>query len=243
MNIAEKFQAIAENEQKVYDAGYEKGKSEGGSSGDGGYDAFWDVYQNNGERRDHRFAFAGIGWTADTFKPKYDIVIGNGQYMFRYSKINADLVEILENQGVILTTSAITNTDRTFADCQFTHIGVLDFSNVTSINTTFANSSNLETIDKIILKDDGSNTFSSVFTNLTALKNITFEGVIGKNGISFQWSNSLTHESLVSIINALQDKSGDTSGTVWKVTVGSTNYKKLTTEDLQNIQAKGWVFA
>lgn len=34
MSIAEKLQIIAENEQKVYNAGYEKGKSEGGGSGE-----------------------------------------------------------------------------------------------------------------------------------------------------------------------------------------------------------------
>lgn len=33
MDIAEKLQVIAENEQKIYDAGYAKGKSEGGGGG------------------------------------------------------------------------------------------------------------------------------------------------------------------------------------------------------------------
>lgn len=32
MNISEKLAIIAENEQKVYDAGYEKGKAEGGDT-------------------------------------------------------------------------------------------------------------------------------------------------------------------------------------------------------------------
>ena len=36
MNIAEKLQAIADNTQKVYNAGYEKGKAEGISAGGGG---------------------------------------------------------------------------------------------------------------------------------------------------------------------------------------------------------------
>ncbi len=254
MSIADKLQTIAENEQRVYDAGYEKGKSGGGDTTatyeqgveDGKqreYDAFWDSYQRNGDKQSYAFRFAGGGWAEENFKPKYDMCVTNAQYMFRYSQINADLAEILGNQGVVLDTSGITNTDRVFADCQLTRIGVLDFSNGVALNTTFANSSALETIDKIILKDDGSNTFSSAFTNLTALKNITFEGVIGKNGISFQWSNLLTHDSLVSIIKCLQDKTGDTSGTVWKVTVGGTNYAKLTEEDIANITAKGWIFA
>lgn len=254
MSIADQILIAKADYDAVYEAGYAKGKSEGGDTtaayeqgvADGKqaeYDDFWDAVQVNGTRKAYAFVFAGAGWTEKNFKPKYDMRVANGQYMFRYSQINADLVEILEKQGVVLDFSGVTNTDRIFADAKFTRIGVVDFSNVTTINTTFANTSTLVTVDKIILKDDGSNTFSTAFTNLNALENITFEGVIGKNGISFQWSNKLTHDSLVSIINALQDKTGDTSGTVWKVTIGSTNYAKLTTEDLKNIQAKGWIFA
>ena len=164
-------------------------------------------------------AFAGNGWKEETFKPKYDIKPTNAQYMFRYSQINTDLVETLDKQNIVLDFSNVTNTDRIFADAQFTRVGVLDFSNGIALNTIFANTKTLITIDKIILKDDGSNTFSNTFTNLTALENITFEGVIGQNGISFQWSNKLTHESLVNIIDCLQDKTDDTSGTVWKVTL------------------------
>jgi hypothetical protein len=77
---------------------------------------------------------------------------------------------------------------------------------------------------------------------MTSLEEIRFEGVIAKNGLNLQWS-PLSHDSLVSIIDCLQDKSADTSGTVWKVTVGSANLAILTTEDFENIQAKGWIFA
>ena len=43
MNIAEKLTTIAENEQRVYNAGYEKGKAEGGS------DDFFNLRTNNGQ--------------------------------------------------------------------------------------------------------------------------------------------------------------------------------------------------
>ena len=242
-SIADKLEQIARNEQLIYNAGVEKGKAEvsegiyeeafeAGKKSE--YDAFWDVYQNYGDKSNYNMAFAGVGWKKENFKPKYDIKPTNAQYMFRYSQINADLVEILENQGVVLDFSNVTNTDRIFADAQFTHIGIVDLSNVVAVNSTFANGSadyDLETIDKIILKDDGSNTFSSAFTNLNALKNITFEGVIGKNGISFQWSKSLSRNSIVNIVSCL---STETSGLSITLSENAVNKAFATNTDGTN---------
>lgn len=61
MSIAEKLATIAENEQKVFDAGQQAE-----------YDRFWDAYQEYGERRSYSNAF--YTWRAGTFKPKYPIV-------------------------------------------------------------------------------------------------------------------------------------------------------------------------
>ena len=228
MTIEEKITLIAENEQRVYNAGVEKGKAEVGegiyeegfeAGKKSEYDAFWDAYQNYGNRASHAMAFAGAGWKKENFKPKYDIKPTNAQYMFRNSQINADLVEILENQGVVLDFSNVTNADRIFNDTQFTHIGIVDLSNGVAVNSTFACGSannNLETIDKIILKDDGSNTFSAAFTNLNALKNITFEGVIGKSGFNLQWSKSLSRDSIVNIVSCLSTETSGLSITLSK---------------------------
>lgn len=52
------------------------------------YDAFWDAYQDFGNRNNYPQAFYNIGWNAATFKPKYDIIVsGNAYGMFAYSKI------------------------------------------------------------------------------------------------------------------------------------------------------------
>ena len=51
---------IAENQQRVYDAGKQ---SE--------YDRFWDSFQQNGTRANYSFAFAGVAWTDETLQPKY----------------------------------------------------------------------------------------------------------------------------------------------------------------------------
>ena len=52
MSIAEKLNAVAENEKKVYDAGKQAE-----------YNDFWDVYQQNGKRTNYNQAFGNLGWT------------------------------------------------------------------------------------------------------------------------------------------------------------------------------------
>ena len=69
MATAEKLITVAENQEKVYNAGYEKGKAEGIN-----YDTFWDRYQANGGAISYYYAFAFNRFNAETFKPKYAIV-------------------------------------------------------------------------------------------------------------------------------------------------------------------------
>jgi hypothetical protein len=87
MTVAEKLTTIAENEQKVFDAGK---KAE--------YDRFWDAFQENGERYLYNYGFAYEGWNADTYAPKYPITIrgkGNGNYVYLYNFFVVDtMVEI-----------------------------------------------------------------------------------------------------------------------------------------------------
>lgn len=85
MAIEEKLITIAENQQKVYNAGYEKGKTDGSKNE---YDTFWDNYQNNGTRQDYQYAFSFSGWNNTTFKPKYALTnITNASSMFARSTI------------------------------------------------------------------------------------------------------------------------------------------------------------
>lgn len=65
MSIAEKLQQIADNVQRVFDAG----KKEAG----GWYDTFWDEYQTKGNRTQWNNAFSNNFWTDITYNPKYPI--------------------------------------------------------------------------------------------------------------------------------------------------------------------------
>ena len=213
----------------VYDAGR---KAE--------YDAFWDAFQNYGNRTDYINAFARSGWTEANFRPKYNILGTTFSGCFAETKAEIDLQKRLEEQGISLDTSLATNVDSMFNGSKFTRIGRIDLRNCTTVRYAFAAMTLCCIIDLIILKDDGSQDLSTSFMSTNSLLELRFEGTIGKN-TNLQWSSNLSHDSLMSIINCLQDKSGDTSGTLWTVTLGDTNIAKLTPEEQQIAYDKGWV--
>lgn len=174
------------------------------------YDRFWDTYQVNGTRTTYSYVFCGYGWTDEVYQPKY----------------NLDSVKNVNNMYFY---SRITDTKLP-----------INLTGVNNGNTSamFQGASTLKTIRTLTVAEN--TTYANTFNNCTELENITFEGTIAANGLNFQWSTKLTHDSLMSLINALADKTGDTSGTTWKVTIGATNYAKLTTEEIEIAEEKGW---
>lgn len=130
-----------------------------------------------------------------------------------------------------------------FCDARFTRIGVMDLTSMSNANSIFYGYRLGITIDKVIIKPDGSQTFANAFYDCGALENLTIEGVIGQNGFNVQWSTKLSHDSLMSILNALADKSTDTSGTQWIVTIGTENLAKLTDAEKRIAFQKGWDLA
>lgn len=105
-----------------------------------------------------------------------------------------------------------------------------------SLNSLFSGCSKLETVRKIIVHN--ALVYSKGFDGCTSLKNLTFAGVIGQNGLNVSVC-PLTHESLMSIINCLEAK---TSGT-WTVTLGTDNLAKLTEAEKAIATEKGWTLA
>lgn len=166
------------------------------------YDRFWDVYQDRGNRTSYRLSYSGYGWNNETFKPKYDMNnISNAYGMFWSSRIKGDLVEILKNLNINFDSSNATQCHYMFSSCAFTRVGEINATGSTGFTSMFSTTSNLKTIDKLILKDDGSQTFPTAFNAAYALENITIEGVIGNN-FDIHWS-PLNKTSIMSIYNAL----------------------------------------
>lgn len=229
MSVADKLVIIAENEQKVYEAGQ---KTE--------YDRFWDAYQNNGERTNYSGAFYGSGWTDDTFKPKYDIVLTKESsiYMFRDCYIT-NIESALDKQGVTFNLSGLTSASSVFYSARFTQvIPEVICTAATDCKQMFYACHALTTIRKLEVNEN--TTFINTFFQCNVLQNIEIAGTIG-NGVNFQWS-PLTHDSLMSIINALKDYSSDTGEIFGTIKLGPTNLAKLTAEELDLIEQKGWIY-
>ena len=217
MSIAEKLTAIAQNEQKVYEAGKQAE-----------YDVFWDAYQRSGKRINYDFAFAGDGWNDNTFKPKYDIIPSwNIVNMFYKSQIT-NLDAILKECNVILDISENGNYGEVFNGSAVTVLPELEYgASAWSIWRTFADCTALHTIRKLTFHEaiDPSRGFVDIFTNDTSLANIEFAGVL-KGNINFQWC-PLTLESAKSLISILKDYSGTATAGTKTVTFSSTTVALL----------------
>lgn len=213
---------------EVYEAGK---KSE--------YDAFWDAFQQNGERTNYNRAFA-YGWSDATFRPKYDIAPSVADSLFYYNKVT-DIKKCLDEAGITIDFSGISGTINSglFGYSETKTLPVLDFSNATDLNYTFSNTPKLESIEMLIVNEN--TMFSGTFTPTQGinLKEIRFGGVIGQK-LSVRYC-PLSAESLRDIIGHLKDYAG--SGTTYTCTLGAGNLAKLTDGEKQIATQKGWTLA
>lgn len=220
-----KVRFLADKVCEVYDAGKQAE-----------YDAFWDIYQNNGNRTNYGYAFANVGWNDATFKPKYNIIL-NGVYAgtmtFNTTKIT-DLAAILNNQGVYIDTSGSKMFMEFLHYASITKFPVLDLSNATSVSSlSYAiSSANLKSIEKLIVSE---NTIfhTTTFDGSTALENVVFEGVIAQNGLDLHWSTKLSKASITSIINALSTTTSGLTVTLSQTAVNNA----FTTEEWNTLVA------
>lgn len=235
MDISEKILKFAENQKTIneklsssdllksyengHSIGYSEGKTEGYTDGytagvsDGRqaeYDSFWDTYQQNGKRSHYQYAFARNYWIDDLYNPKYPI-------------------------GPVTTGGFI----QVFGyNQQLTDTKVSIESCGAYLDNTFIGCVKLKKIPSLVV--DSETTYKNTFHDNICLEVLNIQGTIGQNDFNVQWSTELSHESLMSIVNALEDKTGDTSGTTWVVTLGSENMAKLSAEELSMISNKGW---
>jgi hypothetical protein len=223
--VSEKLEIIAKNEKAVYQSGYDKalelgGYSEGFEDGkQDEYDAFWDAFQNYGKRTDYQRGFFGQGWNDITFKPKRGIEPkGNCTSIFDSSNIT-DLKGILDERGLALDTSKATILQYMITSSKITRIGTIDTTGCASIQNLFSYESSLVYVEKIILKDDGTQTTNDgAFNQLESLEHIEFEGIIG-GSLNFKASTGLTEPSIRSIITHLSDAASGKTLTLSKAAV------------------------
>ena len=215
-----------------YDKGYESGVAQGEQNA---YDAFWDVYQQNGARTNYDGAFGGEGWTTGFFKPKNNINPTSAAYIFRKSNISGDLVEICDDLGISMDFSNCTSFMEAFSNApNITRVGVMDIRKAGGNITNMFTFSGVKTIDKVLIAE--TNTLTYFPGAMLSLENISFEGVIA-NSISFAYSSNLTMASVDSIISCLKDLTGQTAQTL---KLHATTKGKLTDAQKSAITAKNW---
>ena len=207
MSISEKLDIIAENQYKVYDAGYAAGQATCGGGGDtdaaynegfeagkkSEYDAFWDAFQldrnaPSGHRLHYNSAFAYAGWTDANYNPKYPITpsntngIGN---MFTW------------NQKVTDTKVPIT----AFGNC----------------SNAFNQANKIKRIPKLIFSS--TTNVSNMFNGCTALEELYCEGELAINGLNLSACTKLSKASIESIIGVLSDTTSGLSITLSQIAV------------------------
>lgn len=255
MSIADKLITIAENEQRVYNSGYEKGKAEGGNTEEAYqqgyeegqqsvYDEVWDKTQDYGNRRNYRSAFAGPFWSlSGLLPPKYPIILKTGAttsmeafYCFAiYDDEPYDMTEICK----MIDFSEATVVSYFFAHARIKNV-TCDLSNCTNMSNFFLGGSMSATyVDNVTLKiTENMKTTTSAFSNCATLKTLIFtEDSVINVAFSFATCDKLTTESVDSIINALKDLTGATAK---KITFHTDVVANLTEEQANTILAKNW---
>lgn len=263
MTIAEKIIRAKADIDNVWNNGYIYGGEEGYNYGyDDGYTMGYEDGVENGRLTENEefwndyltktsmiYGFAGSLWSAKTFRPPAGTVIQptNATGLFMYSRMSIHLGEHFKTLGVTLDFSKCANLSYVFGSSYFTGVGEIKATGgINALTSAFVSADRLVTIEKLVLLNNGSNTFSSTFTGCSALKNITIEGVIGNN-ISFA-DCPLTAESAWSVAYALKDLGGY-SGDIdnpKKLTVSSKTYDELNVdiwdEEMGDWNGNGWDF-
>lgn len=235
MSIAEKLTTIAENEQRVYDAGK---KAEA--------DLFWDEYQNNGARVDYQHAFRagagdGGGWTWERLSGiKHKATPTNAAYMFyRFGSAKNEAVGDYSLIADKFDFSKSTDMQYAFYSARMSNI-TLDLSSATNLSFAFSGAfdSSIKTLT-LKVTEKWTTGANYAFAYCSGLQNLTFteDSVIACDGLNLSWSGGLTHDSLMSVINALK------SGVTKTLTLGATNLAKLTNEEKAIATQKGWTLA
>lgn len=222
MSVADKLVTIAENEQKVYDAGRENGYGDGYNAGvvEGqktGRAEIWDRIQQGGMSVYNPYIgyFNGVVYGFSNFYPVHDVrPVGNAQQLF-YAWENkrndhaGSLAQRFKDCGVVLDTSQATDLSRAFAYGHFTELPTIDCTGLTTTSSGLFSwcYSRLKTIEGIVVNE--TQAFSSWFTN-TNVENVLFNGVIGRS-LNMSYCTGLSVDSMKSIISCLKNYSGTDS--------------------------------
>lgn len=241
MSIADKLTTIAENEQKVYEAGEEAM-----------LDAMWEAIQGGGARTNYESSFFNnTKYTKKTFKPKYDI---RPTSCYIWTKENdptrktliaegqVNMKELEEERGMVFDFSNAKNFTAAFSGGLFSHLNVIDLKSATSLNMAFyggylaGSDLMLKRIERLICYETNNFANQYCFQYQDCLEYIGFEGTIATS-IDIP-DSPLTTESINKLFSCLKDYSG--SGSTYTVTLKADRENMLTDDEKAVATNKGW---
>jgi hypothetical protein len=235
MSIAEKLSTIAENEQKVYDAGYDKAEQDKDLE-------TWKILTGNGTRLRYERAFYGCSFPKDysfvkPVTPKYC------ERMFYDMKGQFPKNVDFSNVTALSGSNESNMTFAIFAwSVNATYLCDMKLQAPMAYVSTWAYCKAVKTIEKIRVKKETQFLGGAIglpFLKCDALENVTFEGVIGQN-LSLSSSSALSYASLKNIISCLYDFVGNGETVTRTLTLHATAKARLTEDDVKAITDKGW---
>ncbi len=238
MTAGQMLTAIHENSDALYRAGRQAGQAQGLEQA---RRAFWEANQEQGKRTNYDSAYMGYGFSFENFYPIYDI---RPQYsaanMFagwnRTAAHGGSLKERLEACGVVLDTAQTANMTQAFFRSRFTELPAITLPGSGMTTQVFAQNPKLVTIDQVNVKAD--TIYKGCFEGCNSLENVRFSGEIGGEGLDFTYCPKLSLESLESILSCLIDYSG--TPVMPTLILGPYNLAKLTSQQVESIQARNW---
>lgn len=232
MSVAEKLTTIAENEQKVYEAGKQTE-----------YDAFWNACQNYGNRTNYIYGFAGASWNNKTLNLKYAIAITGtrGENMFLRCNCTGDTRLDMTEVCKKLDASQATSGKEMFRDAYLENV-TIDLGNATTIANCFnSGNSAAHAIKNVTLKvTEKCTAFTTAFSYCRETEEVIFteDSVIAANGLNLQWSDKLSKASVISVVNALSTTTTGLTVTLSKTAVN--NAFETSTEAADGSTSKEW---
>ena len=236
MSIAEKLTTIVENEQKVYDAGYDKAVEDEEL-------VMWKRLTGNGTRKRYGQAFYGCSFPKDYSFAK-PITPTYCERMFY--DMEGHFPKNIDLSGVTSLSGNNGDSNSTYAlfawTLNATYLHDMKLPAPMAYVSTWAYCRALQTIEKIRVKKETQFLGGPIgipFAECFALANVTFEGEIGQN-LNMSACTKLTHKSLMNIIGCLYDFVSNGETTTRTLTIGTNNLSKLTDEEKAIATQKGW---
>lgn len=203
MPLSEKVLQLKQDFDEVFDAGKQAE-----------YDAFWDTYQQNGERTDYSNAFVGDGWSNETLRPKHPckVIIGTNMFANCHFNHNYPTDDLIDVSHVTIDMSEATHANSMYNNAMVNEATLICSESMLYMGSAFNKGSrgNVLGMNITLLVPNPNCDWTNAFAyHRVRSLNLLSGTVIGRNGFDVRWAGGLSQANIRSIIAAL---SPDTSG-------------------------------